>query len=76
VLVACDQLGLAGAGQDRLGLGRLAGLARLDFEDFDGGQAQRLARSAGPFGVVARQRRLGRRAQLADADQRDAQSVG
>jgi hypothetical protein len=66
VLVTGDDLvaGLKDAEQ-RLGLGRLAGLARLDLQDLDGTQAQGPAGRAGAAGVVLGQGRLGRAAQPA-----------
>jgi hypothetical protein len=75
VFVAGDQLRLAGPRQDRVGLGRLAGLARFDFNDLDGSKAERPARCGRPLSVVPRQASLGRGAQPADADQRNAQGV-
>ena len=73
MLVAGDQLRIDGAREDRLGLRRLARLAGFNFNDLDGREAKRPTRRGRTFCIVARQGRLGRGAQLADADQRDAQ---
>ena len=47
----------ARCGPERLGLGRLAGLAGLDLDHLDRAQAQRAAGGGRPLGIVARQRR-------------------
>jgi hypothetical protein len=72
VFVAGNQVGAVEARQQSLALGGLAGLAALDFEDFDRRQPERPSTRARPPAIVAGQRRFGRASQLADTDQGDA----
>jgi hypothetical protein len=74
--IAGDQLRVRRPGQDRLGLRLLAGLAALSLDDLDRRQSQRATGGARPLGIDARQRRLGRGPEPADADQRDARGRG
>jgi len=75
VLVAGDQ-GVFGskAGEQRLGLGRLAGFAGLDLDDLDGSKPYRAAGSGGARGPVDREFRLGRSAEPPDAEQDDLEA--
>ena len=55
MLVAGNDVGVLEVGEQDLGLGGLAGLLRLDFDDLDGTQTQRPARSRRALGVVGGQ---------------------
>ena len=75
-LVAGDQhSALAGGGEQHLGLGGLAGAARLDLHHLDGGEAERSAGGGGAGGIVAGEVGLGS-PQAPDRADRDGQAQG
>ena len=73
VLVAGDDVGVVQVLRQQFALGALAGLSALEFDDFDGPQAQGAAGGRRPLGVVADEAGLGRAAQPRYSQQGDLQ---
>jgi hypothetical protein len=64
--VAGDQMRALGGRQQQFGLGRLAGLLRIEVDQLQRAETQRLAREGGAPGIVVRERGLRPAPRLAD----------